>query len=1557
MTRAPERHGHGNSGTDKTSCVSPNSRAKPQTPRYARRRRGVAIVMVIVILAGLVALCVPFVLSMLLHGRAARSDLYAAQAQAGSEGAMSHGLAHLYRNLLKGPGYDPTPDVDTVAELKVELGTLPFNTQDSKGIMWSAKVEDEQGKINVWSAPPAVIGNLLASTTLTEASPAGAVNLSVQEGDVFRNGADPGRPSGMVRVGADNVPYLQAQGNQILLAPTPDFSLTRGHPKGSLVYDARAFWISEYRRVQGQAELRPFRSIYEIKQAGGGHPLLALRADEFARIERFITVHSGRSGPAWGHAENTLQTKATYLQQGFRLEKPDGFGPGTLVRFEQAGKAINYALVRQVRVGAAGQASIILEDPFGRDVDNPGEQIRIAPEMRHPVNLNTAPPEVIFACVMGLGLAGDTTVVSREQAFALATFLSQRIFQNNEDLRKALNDARKCGILPTTNLCDAVYINATEPNSPKLRLVTIPFCYRSYGSYTLEGTSVVNGENGVQLARSTLREIVTLPVPGPGNFLVKSQEAFERQLREGMGQHVVTWSVPLPPPDPQFRRLPIVRKPDPNGGWVQLAVGETGSHKQGPNAGRGVLDEFLEHCKDPLNPAFFQDGYDISKHGPFRLAPIQGPSGFFPTTGVELWTRPRGNADFCIFDQGESDERNRATFNYEPHSGGFVIRIFDCNLQKKSTEYIWPCQFSGSQWYHIAGSWRSSLPGGQEVRLDGSPVPQNGPVQFKPSTKLKGSIKEDDLALEVEDFSALDLPKDGGAIRIGEEIIEYYERSGNKLGLVVKDPDVIQAALLQGKPIPNGRGMRLSTAAPHEDGEVVIPYGYACELARDHHPGRGLLVERLETTPQGCRVFIPFKPGADNFILHTDTTKIPVTSIIGFPTSGFIIVEGELIHYAKKTSTSASGPACFEKLTRALPFRTGRPPPRNLHNGSGVSLVSIIVTTNAEYDTRDERNYVQVDNEDNEQQVEWLGVGDKKSMNGVEYLLCRPSWGTEYIRTGSPEVISKNKERWVGIGEFRRCLGTMEYNHAKKAKVIPVANMAGPHCGDRNTPHGKAVGDDISTISIVTKGQKDGDLMYIKHACIDQYADVKDIWRSGRLVDWHFRDWYFEYWVGLNDFVSRVHPARNGRFIRFPSGELPEFPSDGNCPRTVGADKHGGAQMEGDVDEVKAVALNTLAAKIAWDYTKGLNYGMKKGEAEVLIEEAGAWPKPNLNGRGFDPKWPTEGFIRIDDELMYYTGLQAETIDYYADVYQLLDKNKDNPDQCKARRKWSHPKTTDNPTGPTDEVHPNLGDTNRTPTKYCNDGCERWEEERQVWKLTGVRRGVLNTDAEDHPPGAGVMLYDAAPFTVLTSGCDAGSDTFSVKNPAGFPEEGYAWINDEVLSWREQKSTTFTGCRVFRGRYGTKENSHPVGELVRCLPFRYWDRNATYYDGLGLAYIQAGHFEQGAVWTALELKITGTGNRPRILVRFDGQPEWDDRPTNRPGGLYQFIGDGQFALRGGGPGGGVCADQIEIRIFWQYEKGAFQPNPDWKRTCGLTELRAAYFSPMTLWRVDEIERR
>src|SRR5262249_11462330 len=153
-----------------------------------------------------------------------------------------------------------------------------------------------------------------------------------------------------------------------------------------------------------------------------------------------------------------------------------------------------------------------LENGIGVDLNGTqGGNLYLEPLMESPININTAPREVLIACFKGLCLRGTDVAITREKAEALTDYLlsRKRVFATREDLVKVFEQARKALNLSFTER-DAILINATEPRSPKLRTATVPFCFHSWGSYTIEGAGVENADNGTQFARNVLRQVVTM---------------------------------------------------------------------------------------------------------------------------------------------------------------------------------------------------------------------------------------------------------------------------------------------------------------------------------------------------------------------------------------------------------------------------------------------------------------------------------------------------------------------------------------------------------------------------------------------------------------------------------------------------------------------------------------------------------------------------------------------------------------------------------------------------------------------------------------------------------------------------------------------------------------------------------------------------------------------------------------------------------------------------------------------------------------------------------------
>ncbi len=1567
-------------------------------PGHARAPRGVAILMVLAVLAALIAISTPFVFSMIQHGRSARNDVNQQVAREGAEAAEQHALAERLRidkayfgdHTIDDLGVILPLEVTTQRDLIIDMG-LPFsdsmvtkykldtNVQNPRGMLWSAKVEDEQGKINVNTAPPALLGNLLASALLTEGIKRGETQLLVDDCSAFNPGG------GLVCMNGEPAPlhYSSAGGGSIQL----EQGVAYAHMPGSLVYDGRARLICNA-LMPGGMVFAPFRSVYEIKMAAEMTGANALPPEDFARIERHLTVENGMGSPLWGHGERLGDSSSTGAITGVGLKNGQGFSPGTLVRITTNGDPTGFGRVRTSFMKDDGSATVEFEKIIGGSSKDDGSSIvggtYVEPQMKNPVNINTASDEVLAAVFTGVCLRNNKYAVPHSAAVALVDFLrgraagsigtaapSRRIFNTNEDVRKAIYRAHEAGIV-TLPQRDALAINAMEPNSSRLSLSTVPFCFFSHGSYTIEGSGVANSDNGMQLARHTQRQLVTLPTLLPGRYRVQYQAGFQELIDQGMSSRVVTYPTILG--KHRFKQgAPLDRFPKVDMGNVRLDVGESGSMV----GLQSVMYEWFKHCDDETDARYKQEGYDITRGAAFTVDQQngQGPNGgnprgagfrgqATPATSCELWFRPKGNGQCTFYDEGLQDDRNRVMFSYDPGEGGLVIRVWDSTLPndkfKHVVEFVYPISLKSGDWYHIAGSWKTSHPGGQEIRVDAMPYPNGDPkqmnlLQFKPGGRLGGDLgltSDPTETITLQDGDGKDFPK-AGAIKIGEEIIEYTQNSGGAFSGVY-------------------RGARMSAAIKHKSGEWVIPYGYVNHPAQDLVVGKATLVDDFPMASK-THTKIQFPPNAKpNFVLSTAVDKIPVEDASDFPAAGFVTIEGECIYYGAKKK-GANNAWELNKLQRAQNSAGVTAPARNLHDGQGVSLCSVAISNSTDYDIP---GIVQLDDENNSKKVEWVYYSDKRDMDGKHFLEAELANGNPAtIQINNPETPKPNQPN-VHINRFRHVYGIGDYlylgtqkgvtsSHAKKAKVIPVVRMNAPHCGGwdpsavgdpnavppagappanpanpaananvaliHDSPYGE---EGVSEVSIVEQGKQDGDLRWVKQAYLHQYSNTNNQ-PCPRLA---FTGWSFDYYVGLNDFVSRRYPAGTTRYLHWPTGELPD--ALGATPH-VCEDKNGEGKVNGDVDEVRVNTFRSLGGRIAMNLD---GKGLEAGDEEILVENYDAWPTPG-GGGGQNPQgnnnplnWPsTGGLARIEDELIYYTSVGTGQVQYYADTFPPL-MNKP-PELNKADRRWVNPCTT------VHELHVNIVNKN-------------------VSRLMKVKRGALNTKPVEHPVGAQIMLLDAMAVSHLTGAVSGMVDSFQVASGAGFPLEGYAWINDEVLSWTKGQGTSFNGIRYFRGRFGTEVGEHEVNDIVRCLPFRYWDRDTRAFDGEGLAFIQSGYRASNASWYGLEFDLAGTEEQPQVpqnvvphvLVRFDGKPAWDTDVTNKNGGLYEYQGKKALKLNGRE---GIAADQMEVRVFWKYLRGAFNngKGADWKHTFSLEKLRARYDSPLIMRRLDEVEKR
>ncbi|RME05165.1 MAG: LamG domain-containing protein [Planctomycetota bacterium] len=332
-------------------------------------KRGLALILVVVVISALVVVAAPFALSMRLDRRSSLRFSTQIEAQLLAQAAANYAIAKLYLthpsvekyfqqqeikqnpNTLASLPPQLNPSFDPPSEWKIQLPpkigkdivllqdgrrlqglllketpttvylqvksqthSIPkshilqlihatIETQNSKGTMLALTVEDEQGKIDLNTAPPRVLGNLLGSTQLVSNISPQDTTIPIQDPTPFYSDGNPNTIDGILYLNGEFIAYRHIQ---IVQAQLPDGSSTktpaftgclRGlflsnlfpkrdpqtnqlvpnmeHNAGDYLYDARAWKIAYHTTWIQPGNFLPFESVSQIREIANW-PILEL---------------------------------------------------------------------------------------------------------------------------------------------------------------------------------------------------------------------------------------------------------------------------------------------------------------------------------------------------------------------------------------------------------------------------------------------------------------------------------------------------------------------------------------------------------------------------------------------------------------------------------------------------------------------------------------------------------------------------------------------------------------------------------------------------------------------------------------------------------------------------------------------------------------------------------------------------------------------------------------------------------------------------------------------------------------------------------------------------------------------------------------------------------------------------------------------------------------------------------------------------------------------------------------------------------------------------------
>lgn len=610
-------------------------------PRTNAHERGLAMVAVLLVLMALFVLSAPFLVTVRNADQASSEASDRAVLRVALDSAARHAAARLAGSH---PALDPTPYFDDLEELTV-TSTFPegfLATRDPRQVMWTAEAEDLAGRIDLASASPHVLANLIGGVArLTEACKESDTALALSGTEGFL-------PEGVVFVDQEVIGYAEldaarlarltrgvlvktdADGKPVECGPSPP----RAHDVGAFVLDQRAFALCQWRIATGT--LRAYEGLEEVREAGDFLLGPELGREAYLALGRAAsTFGQVRAGARWQEPARVLADPAGEPPYGCRLVVDDArwFNPGTTVRITD-GDNTELALVREVE-----GSTLVLAEPLRASFE--AKETIVAALVRTPVNVNTATPEVLAALWTNLKLRGRSARITAGEAEKLVDLaLVSRPFTGFEDfvrrfvlpaggldelpadapvrpaaLEELAREAKlgadgKKTLLGFIDADDAraLYKNALNANDGELEFATMPLCFTAREVYGLELRASVNAPSGLERARGE-RELAELVVPQRDLLSVWTrQEDFDDAPRlDRAGAGWLSGPRPTSRPDMLFGEVSSLR-------WPTRTRAHLGPHDTQPS---------VDPLAEPDGPLVYTFAGRESDDGWAQLAPYR----------------------------------------------------------------------------------------------------------------------------------------------------------------------------------------------------------------------------------------------------------------------------------------------------------------------------------------------------------------------------------------------------------------------------------------------------------------------------------------------------------------------------------------------------------------------------------------------------------------------------------------------------------------------------------------------------------------------------------------------------------------------------------------------------------------------------------------------------------------------------------------------------------------------------------------------------------------------
>ncbi len=871
-------------------------------------RSGFALVTVLLVLMALLVLCAPFLMTARNASRAGTQLSDRAQARLALDAAVRHARASLGDSH---PAVDLTPywdDADELARLP-QLEPRFFDADNDLGLMWRAEITDLASKADLNSSPPQLFANLLgASSRLTEPMKEGDQELSISSTAGFQS-------QGYVWIERELVRYGEVEGSKLKkltrgvgavssgdgaaaeAGPTPAVA----HAAGAPVVDQRAFAPVIWRTTTTDGALRELDAPEQLRDTAQLALGIANRppddADEAAvashsqLVEAFVaplaahgtTYGALRAGHVWQKAVRVYNPIVAGQTGILRVDELRWFAPGTTVEVTD-GTNRELAIVHEVVDGG-----IRLMQPLQRDYFAYRAEVRA--QVRRPINVNLAEPELLEALFSNLQLRQKNERITRDEARTLAAIVVEsRPFDGFEDfVRRVVLPAAGLEKLPSYARvvpmalagggavidaldAEALLRNALNANDSYLLFSTLPFCFTSRDTYQLDLRAIVNAQSGVERV-ALVREQVELVTPQRDLMQVwVRQEDFDEAFRLDREapfwatgpNSLQRWDNGATPPSnfvPHFGTLGgqpfLTTTPTQQGassgsqeapvpqhvfasreetGWAQLWPSRE------PDAIAGLTNRFVTHFDHETGD---MEGRAVASEPLQRstsdLAWTSAQAPLLRAFHSQMWLKPRSLSPATVLDVGRSSlETDRVQMFVD--GADLVVRVLDGAGDHPGTvgfTEAGEARFSLTQdkgpglsagtWSHVALDIRGNRPSQISMLVDGRAFG----VRHPGLTRLASALTQSSTQIAVESLEGF---PDPCVVRIGDELVECTRGTGNVLNAapVLTGANAGFGGRLARVPFVGGESGVPSVTnvnMNHPAGAPVELYGYSSVLA------------------------------------------------------------------------------------------------------------------------------------------------------------------------------------------------------------------------------------------------------------------------------------------------------------------------------------------------------------------------------------------------------------------------------------------------------------------------------------------------------------------------------------------------------------------------------------------------------------------------------------------------------------------------------------------------------------------------------------------------------